>query len=210
MALVLRQRHFIDAHKALTIFVVFALIAYYNRWGSYTAWAYLGMHGGYGLLWLLKSCIFPDKAWEAPVGIPYGLVIWFGLLLYWVAPYVITSQNVEAPAWVIGLAITTFTLGVFFHFASDMQKHVQLHLRPGKLITDGLFSHVRNMNYFGELLIYAGFSLPALHWFPYVALSLFVAFVWLPNMTKKEKSLSRYPEFAEYKKRSKMFIPWLY
>ena len=87
-----------------------------------------------------------------------------------------------------------------------MQKHMQLSLAPA-LFTDGLWSRVRNPNYLGELLIYAGFSALALHWIPFAALALFVVVVWVPNMLRKDRSLSRYPEFAAWKERSWLFIP---
>ena len=83
---------------------------------------------------------------------------------------------------------------------------MKLSLAPG-LITGGLWSRIRNPNYLGELLIYGGFSALAMHWAPFVVLALFVGIVWIPNMLKKDKSLSRYPEFAEWKKRSWLFIP---
>jgi steroid 5-alpha reductase family enzyme len=66
------------------------------------------------------------------------------------------------------------------------------------------------MNYFGELLIYGGFGLLAMHWLPILILALWVAAFWLPNMHKKDASLSRYPDFAAYKQRSKLFIPFIY
>ena len=87
-----------------------------------------------------------------------------------------------------------------------MQKHVALSLRKG-LITDGLWAKSRNPNYFGELLIYAGFSGLAMHWAPFVALAAFVGAVWVPNMVKKDRSLSRYPEFEAYKARSGWMFP---
>ena len=37
-----------------------------------------------------------------------------------------------------------------------MQKYVSLKLNPGHLITDGMFSKIRNTNYLGELFIYLG------------------------------------------------------
>jgi steroid 5-alpha reductase family enzyme len=89
-----------------------------------------------------------------------------------------------------------------------MQKHVTLSLQKG-LIQDGLWSRCRNPNYFGELLIYAGFSSLAMHWAPLAALALFVGAVWIPNMRKKDRSISRHEGFAEYKKRSKLFIPFV-
>ncbi len=162
----MKQRHFIDSHKAATGLFVLALIAVYDQWDNPTAWVYLALHGTYGLLWVLKSRIFPDKQWEQPTSLGYGLVIWAGLSLYWIAPWLITSQHVQAPPWYLGLCIAIYAVGVFWHFASDMQKTMFLKLKPGHLMTDGLWSRLRNPNYFGELLIYLGFGLLALHWAP--------------------------------------------
>jgi protein-S-isoprenylcysteine O-methyltransferase Ste14 len=91
-----------------------------------------------------------------------------------------------------------------------MQKYIELKYNPGHLITDGLLSHVRNINYFGEFLIYLGFGLLAMHWLPVVVILLFIGIIWAPNMLKKEQSLSRFPEFPQYKRKSKLFIPFLF
>lgn len=206
----MKQKHFIDSHKAVTCIAVLILMAVYREWSNPTAWVYLALHGTYGILWVLKSRIMPDKSWEQETGLGYGLVIWGGLTLYWVAPWLLTSRGVQAPAWYLGICVSLYALGVFWHFASDMQKHTSLKLRPGRLITDGMFARCRNPNYLGELLIYLGFGLLAMHWVPMVILVLFVAIVWVPNMLRKERSLSRYPEFEAYKRQSKMFIPFLF
>jgi protein-S-isoprenylcysteine O-methyltransferase Ste14 len=66
------------------------------------------------------------------------------------------------------------------------------------------------MNYFGELLIYGGFGLMAMHWLPVLILLVWIVFVWLPNMRKKDRSLSRYPEFEAYKARTRRFIPFIF
>ena len=215
----MKQKHFIDSHKGATCLWVLGLMWYYNNWNDTTAWVYLGLHGTYGILWILKSLTFGDKQWEQPTGIVYALMIWGSLSLYWIAPWMIISDTRilpmnfisttnTIPAWYLGLSITLYTFGVFFHFASDMQKHITLSLRKG-LITEGLWARTRNPNYFGELLIYLGFSMLAMDWIPLLALGAFVLFFWLPNMIRKDKSLSRYPEFAEYKKRSGMIIPYI-
>lgn len=204
----MKQKHFIDSHKALTFVFILGFMWFYNLWENTTAWVYLATHGTYGILWLIKSASFGDKSWERPCGIGYGIFIWAGLSLYLVNPWLIGSRGIEAPVWLLGLVIFLVVLGVFFHFASDMQKDITLKLKPG-LITEGLWSRCRNPNYFGELLIYGGFSLLAMHWLPFVVLGLFLLVVWIPNMRKKDKSLSRYPEFAAYKKRSGLLIPYL-
>jgi len=206
----MKQKYFIDSHKGVTFLAILVMMAYFNQWQNPTAWVYLALHGTYGILWVLKSRIFPDKQWETDRGLWFGLVIWAGLSLYWIAPYIITSRGVQAPPWLLGLAVCLDTLGVFLHYAADMQKFIELKYNPGHLITDGLFSHTRNINYFGELLIYLGFGLLAMYWLPILVIVLYIIGVWFPNMQKKDKSLARYPEFAEYKRKSKLFIPFLF
>lgn len=205
----MKQKYFIDSNKAATALVLLALMAIYRQWQNPTAWVYLVLHGGYGFLWVLKSRIFPDKAWEQKAGLLYGLAIWAGLSLYWVGGFMVMSQGVQTPAWYLGLCVFFYSIGLFFHFSSDMQKHIALRLRPGHLITDGLFARVRNINYFGELLIYAGFGLLAMHWLPLAILAVWVLFVWIPRMRQKDRVLARYEGFEAYKARTKLFIPFL-
>jgi steroid 5-alpha reductase family enzyme len=206
----MKQKHFINSHKGVTFLAVLLMMTWFNQWQNPTAWLYLALHGTYGWLWVLKGQLFPDKQWEPGCSIWYGLYIWAGLSLYWVTPYIITSTNYHAPAWLMGLSTSMYVLGVFLHFTADMQKFMGLRNKPGELITDGLMSKTRNINYFGELLIYLGFSMLAMHWFPILVIVLFLLVIWMPNMRKKDRSLSRYPGFAEYKKRTKLFIPFLY
>jgi protein-S-isoprenylcysteine O-methyltransferase Ste14 len=206
----MRQKHFIDSNKAVTAFFVLLLMAIYNQWQNPTAWIYLALHGTYGFLWLLKSRIFPDNSWEQKSSLAYGLVIWAGLCLYWLTPWLITSQNIQAPAWYQALCISIYAFGVFTHFASDMQKTTALKLRPGELITDGMFARLRNPNYFGELLIYSGFGLLAMHWLPILVLLVWIGFIWIPRMLRKEKVLGQLPGFEQYKAHSKMFLPFLF
>lgn len=206
----MKQKYFIDSHKAMTFLVILGMMAWFRQWDNPTAWVYLALHGTYGILWLLKSRVFPDKQWEIDKGLRYGLYIWAGLSLYWITPFLITSQNVQAPAWLLGLSVSTYTFGIFLHYTADMQKYAQLKYNPGQLIDDGLMARVRNINYFGELLIYLGFGILAMHWLPLAVIALYLVIVWFPNMYKKDRSLSRYPGFVEYKRKSKLFLPFLF
>jgi hypothetical protein len=45
---------------------------------------------------------------------------------------------------------------------------------------------------------------------PVVLLAAFVLAYWWPNMRRKDASLARYPQFAGYKARSKLFIPLIF
>ncbi len=206
----MKQKFFIDTHKGITFAAILVLMAIYNQWQNTTAWIYLSLHGTYGILWVLKSRIFPDRQWENPSSVWYGLYIWMGLSLYWISPFLITSRGTNAPAWLLALCVCMYVLGVFLHFSADMQKYIELKYNPGNLITDGLLSRTRNINYFGELLIYTGFSLLAMHWLPMVVILLFIVIIWWPNMLKKDRSLQRYANFKEYARKSKFFIPFFY
>ena len=62
------RRHFIDSHKGVTPLAILAMMAVYDQWDNPTAWVYLGLHGSYGILWVLKSRIFGDRQWEQPTG----------------------------------------------------------------------------------------------------------------------------------------------
>lgn len=205
----MKQKHFIDSHKAVTGLFVLLLIAFYGQWQNLTAWVYLALHGSYGVLWVLKSRLFPDKNWERPATWRFALVAWGGLTVYWVAPWLLVARGVEAPPLLLALCVALYAFGAFLHFASDMQKYMWLKLRPGELLTDGLWSLSRNPNYLGELLIYLSFALLARHWLPIVLLALFVIVYWLPNMRRKDRSLARYPAFAAYRARTRMFIPFI-
>lgn len=205
----MKQKHFIDSHKLATGAFILILMAAFSRWNSATLWVYLGLHGTYGLMWALKSRVFPDRQWEQQTSLGYGLVIWGALSLYWIAPTVIAVFDIQAPAWLLGLAVSLNVTGTMLHFAGDMQKHVALALRPGVLIEDGLFARVRHVNYLGEGLIYLAFAVLPMHWLPIAALAAFIAVVWVPNMRRIAKSLSRYPAYAAYRARTKALIPFV-
>jgi protein-S-isoprenylcysteine O-methyltransferase Ste14 len=207
----MRLKHFIDSHKGITGLAVLAMIAGYGAWENPVAWLYLALHGTYGILWITKSRFFADAHWERPSSLGFGLLIWGGLSLYWVGPWLITSgRSPTPPAWYLGLCVALYSVGVFLHFAADMQKHTSLRLRPGVLITEGLWSVVRNPNYLGELFIYTGFCALAMHPAPFLTLALFLFGYWLPNMRKKDHSLSRYPGFADYKAKTWLFLPGIW
>ena len=212
----LREKYFIDIHKGATGLFMVLLMNVYGTWDSVTSWVYLALHGTYGILWISKSILFPDRTWERETSVWYGLYMWFGLTLYWASGWIINSGFFNngtpqvAPPWLIGFCVSIFGYGVFLHFSSDMYKHTMLEQRPGQLIDKGIMSRCRNINYFGELMIYLSFALLAMHWLPLLVLVLMMAIVWFPNMIKKDRSLSRYPEFDEYKKKSKLFIPYIF
>jgi protein-S-isoprenylcysteine O-methyltransferase Ste14 len=201
----MKLKHPINLHKGMTGLVVAAMMAYFQNF-SVGAWVYLALHGSYGLMWVLKGEVFPDRQWEQRSSMAYGVFVFFILGLYWIAPFLLISRFAEPPHFVIALSIAFNLVGFVLHFGSDAQKYFTLKYRPG-LITDGFFARTRNTNYLGELMIYVGFAMLSMHWVGYIGIVAFFVGAFIPNMIKKDKSLSRYAEFAEYKKKSWLFLP---
>jgi steroid 5-alpha reductase family enzyme len=137
-------------------------------------------------------------------------VFGFGFIgLYWVAPFLLINRGVEPPLPLVSAAIAVNILGIFLHYTSDAQKYFTLKYHSG-LITEGFFARCRNTNYLGEILIYLSFALLAMHWLPFAIVGLFTVVLFVPNMRKKDQSLSRYPEFVGYEARSGLLLPQLF
>lgn len=199
----------INLQKGGSLPFVLALMWAYDVWTP-TAWTYLILHGSYGLCWLLKDAVFPDPIWERKVTFGSALAIVAGVLgPYWLAPYLIVSRRIEHPAWFLALASVIYVLGVVIMMASDAQKFFTLQVKRG-LITTGFFARVRHPNYLGEMMVYGSFALLAVHWAPWAILAWVWGFVFVPNMLRKEASMSRYPEWAAYKARSGFLLPKLF
>ncbi|VTR92436.1 steroid 5-alpha reductase : Uncharacterized protein OS=Flavobacterium subsaxonicum WB 4.1-42 = DSM 21790 GN=Q766_07760 PE=4 SV=1: DUF1295 [Gemmata massiliana] len=205
----LKVSTYINAHKILVFPVLLGLMWYYDN-GSADAYIYLAMHGTYSILWLLKHAMFADRRFEQklPVWVG-GPFLFVPLAGYYVAPYLLISRHVTVPPPVVALALFVYILGVFYHYVSDAQKYYTLQIRKG-LIRDGLFGRTRNPNYLGEILIYSGYAIMSLHWVPFLILAGWVFGFFVRNMRAKDRSMSRYPDFAEYKRRTGLLFPKLW
>ncbi len=203
-----KVKHIINLHKGTTLLVVLSMMAYYNNY-EIAPLIYLALHGTYGILWLMKDRIFPDRQWEQELPLVSGIITFVILALYWVAPFLLISQHITPPAIIIAIAVSMNILGVFAHYASDAQKYYTLKYHTG-LITEGFFARCRNTNYLGEILIYFSFALLSMHWLSFLIVGIFIALLFVPNMLRKDKSLSRYPEFATYQENSGLIFPVLW
>lgn len=204
----MKFKHSINLHKGTTFLFILGLMLWYKNF-TIGPWVYLALHGSYGMMWLLKDHMFPDKQWEEKMSIPMGIFAFVVLGLYWVAPFILVSSGSQPSSPLIAAAVSTNLFGVFLHYSSDAQKYYTLKYKSG-LITEGFFARCRNTNYLGEILIYTGFAMLVQSWIPFAILGFFVSVVFVPNMLKKDKSLSRYPEFEEYKANSGLILPKLF
>ena len=207
----------INTQKAGTfLFLGLMMVLYAGRTPAATstaAWIYLAMHGSYGLVWVMKDVAFPDPNWQKRITIGSSALVFGVLALYWSFGWLLISGIAQphyplpAAAWFC-LCISLCILGCVIMIGADAQKYFTLRVRRG-LITDGMFRYVRHPNYLGEMMIYGSFALVVLHWFPVLVLAMVWGGLFSINMIMKEVSMSRYPEWASYKRRSWWLIPFV-
>jgi protein-S-isoprenylcysteine O-methyltransferase Ste14 len=176
---------------------------------SDAAWTYLALHGSYGLLWLHKDRLFPDRAWEAKAT-PGSFAVLFALLAhFWVTPWLlVTGPGPSGPAMAVGIGL--WAAGMHLLHGADVQKHFVLKERPG-LITDGFFAQVRNPNYLGEMLIYAGFACFAagheLAWVPWALNAWVWTVLFVPSFLAKDARMARHEGWAEWAAQTGWILP---
>jgi protein-S-isoprenylcysteine O-methyltransferase Ste14 len=210
-------RQVINLHKLSVGPLVLALMFWGHNF-TLAAWLYLTLHGLYGVMWCIKDVYFADPAWRKPCSLSSACAVFAVLCLYYIAPLMLlTPLGEKVPGRIMppdalspgvaALAVGCFVIGAFFHFVSDCHKNLALQRKPAGLITSGLFSLSRNPNYFGEILIYGAFNLIAAHWAAWFA----CGFVWLqifwPTIHHKDRSMSRYPEHADWVRRTPILVP---
>ena len=203
----------INFQKGMTLFWVLGLMLFYENYST-QAWVYLALHGSYGIIWILKDVVFPDSKWQTKITFGAAVMAVVAVLgPYWVAPYLLISPilgdaHVGANWMWTAAAIFIYAIGLALMLTADAQKFYTLKVKKG-LITTGMFRLIRHPNYLGEMIIYGSFALIVWHWIPWAIL----AWVWLGyfsiNIIMKERSMSCYAEWADYKKQSWYLIPYI-
>ncbi|WP_165246646.1 methyltransferase family protein [Paludisphaera soli] len=187
-------------------------LMYWYRNSEAAAWIYLALHGGYGLIWLMKDLAFPDPTWRRWITVGGGINAFLGVLAwYWSFGWLLISRTSRPTyplpdhAW-FALCILLCLVGSAVMIAADAQKYFTLRLRPG-LITDGMYRYIRHPNYLGEMMIYGSFALLVWHWLPFVVLAGIWGGLFAVNMTIKEARMARHPGWAEYRRRTWWLLP---
>jgi hypothetical protein len=208
---VLRLAWVINFQKLTTIPMLMLLMVHYGN-DSVAAWIYLALQGSYALVWLVKDLAFPDARFHHPATIGAGIASLMTVLgWYWVLGWLMIARGrqTEYPfsddAW-FSLCIGMCIVGCSIMIAADAQKYFTLRLRSG-LITDGMYRFVRHPNYLGEMLIYVSFALMIWQWLAVLVLAWIWGGLFVVNMVLMEVSLSHYPEWAEYKRRTWWLVP---
>ena len=138
--------------------------------------------------------------------------VWVGaihILFAWLG-----GTNPHGLGVVAAIAAILYILGSFLNTASELQRKWWKD-RPenkGRLYTQGLFRYSQHINYFGDELLFTGYSmLTGSVWALLVPLLMIVGFVFF-NIPELDKHLAkRYgTEFEAYAKGTRKFLPFVY
>ncbi len=92
---------------------------------------------------------------------------------------------------------------------SNAHVYYTLQQSPGILVSTGMSRYIRHPNYLGEIMLYSALCLLTQRWESWLVLGAVVFFVLLPEMIKKEKSLSRFPAWTSYYEQSGFLFPYI-
>jgi len=113
---------------------------------------------------------------------------------------------------VLGLVVWLF--GFYFEAVGDAQlaQFIKNPENKGKLMQNGLWAYTRHPNYFGEVTQWWGLWLIALSspggvWSIIGPLTITFLILKVSGIPMLEKKMEENPDFAEYKRRTSVFIP---
>ena len=154
---ILSMRVYANLHKGSMLFYVLFLMWYYDNYTT-GAYLYLSLHGSYGFFWLLKDFVFPDPGFLRLCTISSWLMPWpVALIPYMMLPYWMITDRPFVSNERMFVCIMTYTTGVMLMMLTDAQKYLVLREKKG-LITHCMQGWSRNMNYLGEIMLYASFG----------------------------------------------------
>jgi len=105
----MKLKHPINLHKFLTFAIVLGLMAIYHNF-TLAPWVYLALHGSYGIMWLIKDRLYPDRQWEEQTSLVTGIILFVLLGSYWIAPFILISSGTQPNAPLITVVMLKNTL----------------------------------------------------------------------------------------------------
>jgi len=158
------------------------------------------------------------KEWGSTVYIQSFLQIYLlqGVLLYLVVmPVLFINDSRGGSLGLLDLAgCAMWIMGFLFESIGDAQlaQFIKDPANKGKLIQSGLWQYTRHPNYFGEVTQWWGIWLIALSvlggWMSIIGpLTITFLILKVSGIPMLEKKMAEKPEFAEYSKRTSIFIP---
>ncbi len=186
-------------------------------WGVRLAWHIHGRNKG-------KAEDYRYLAWRKEWGKWFYIRSYFqvyllqGIFLFLIVlPVLLINKNRGGDLGLLdALGVAVWLVGFFFETVGDAQlaRFIKNPANKGRLMQDGLWRYTRHPNYFGEVTQWWGIWLIALSvpngWFGIIGpITITFLILKVSGIPMLEKKMEENPEFAEYKKRTSVFIPLL-
>jgi len=110
--------------------------------------------------------------------------------------------------WLLGFLFESVGDAQLARFASDPQNR-------GKILQTGLWRYTRHPNYFGEVVQWWGIwllavGIPGGGWIGIIGpLTITFLILKVSGIPMLEKKMAENPDFADYKRRTSVFVPWI-
>lgn len=172
------------------VFMLSAMIYFDNF--SKGCWVYLSLHGSYGIIWILKDKVFPDKAFQVKIGTLELIVISLILAGYYMMGFTMVTRiaNNDPSDERVFACFFSYVIGVVLMTGTDIQKYVHLTFKK-ELISNHFLATNRNTNFLGEMLIYFSFAAISNEAIGYIVLLLVWSTVFVSRIWLKERSLMK-------------------
>ena len=196
----------VNIQKGSTLIIMYLLMLYFKNFskGSYV---YLSLHGSYGIFWIIKDIIFPDKSMHVKTCFLPAFALIGLLFLYWCIGFeMIFGLGIQEPSNTrIFICYFLYSLGLIFMLCTDLQKY--LILKHEKILVNNYFlAWNRNTNFLGEIMIYFSFAFIVGR----IECYLLLIFVWctffVGRIYLKEKSLQKKDGYDSYCKNSYLIL----
>ena len=205
----IKLKYVINFQKGGTLLFVWILMNYFQNYST-CGYIYLGLHGTYGLVWLLKDQIMPDKNWESKATLPSATLSFSSVLLpYWIIAYMTIKNKHFISNPRLCWCVSIHTMGCVLMMSSDSQKYFTLLYQPG-LISSGWFKKIRNINYLGEMMIYGSYAGVSQSWVSWMILGSIWASLFIPNIINKDIRNLKKDGGSEYFRTSWSLIPFIW
>ncbi|MGB8919274.1 MAG: DUF1295 domain-containing protein [Candidatus Sulfotelmatobacter sp.] len=142
-----------------------------------------------------------------------------GALLFLVAlPMLIINRSTGIPfSFLNGIGVCVWLLGFLFESVGDAElaRFASDPLNRRKILQTGLWQYTRHPNYFGEVVQWWGIWLlavgvPGGGWFGIIGpLTITFLILKVSGIPMLEKKMAENPDFADYKRRTSVFLPWI-
>lgn len=138
------------------------------------------------------------------------------LLFLIIQPVLFINKGEDLPLDILDLVgLGVWTLGFIFESIGDSQlaRFLKDPESKGKLMQSGLWRYTRHPNYFGEVTQWWGLwlialSLPGGLITVIGPITITVLILKISGIPLLENKMANHPDFAEYKRKTSVFIPW--